>query len=78
MAFIRQIKGYLFQTEQEAINAIEQINTALGIPISNEATTRTYCEFENTDNKIFIRHDETIESILGTPIEFEIVYNIVI
>lgn len=76
MEFTKQIKGYLFQTEQEAQNAIYQINTILGIPVSEDATTRTYCTFENMDNKIFIRHDETIESVLGLPTQFEVTYTI--
>jgi hypothetical protein len=64
-------KAYVYATEQEAQFAIEQINTAMGIPVSPDAITQTYTNYENIKGTWLIRHDETIETILGTPIDFE-------
>jgi hypothetical protein len=61
MAFI---KIYTFDTLEDANNAIERINTTLGIPISEEATTRTYTSVQQRDGLIYIVHDEAIESVL--------------
>jgi hypothetical protein len=65
------IKAYIFQTEIEASNAIQAINLALGIPVSPDAITQTYTNYENINGTWLIRHDETIETILGQPIDFE-------
>jgi type IV secretory pathway VirB9-like protein len=65
------IKAYVYATEQEAQFAIEQINQALGIPVSPDAVTQTYTNYENINGTWLIRHDETIETILGQPIDFE-------
>jgi hypothetical protein len=59
-------KIYTFDTLEEANNAIERINTTLGIPISEEATTRTYTSVQQRDGLIYIVHDETIESVIGS------------
>jgi len=58
-------KIYTFDTLEQANEAVEQINTALGIPINEEATTRTYTSVQQRDGLIYISHDETIESVLG-------------
>ena len=65
------IKAYVYNTVQLANIAINEINLSLGIPVSNDAITRTYVNFEFNNNKYIIRHDKTIESILGLPIDFE-------
>jgi hypothetical protein len=59
-------KIYTFNTLEEANQAVEQINTALGIPTAEESTTRTYTNIEQRDGLIYISHDETIESVLGS------------
>jgi hypothetical protein len=59
-------KIYTFETLEDANKAVEQINTTLGIPISEEATTRTYTTAQQRDGMIYISHDETIESVLGS------------
>jgi hypothetical protein len=58
-------KIYKFDTLEDANQAVEQINTTLGIPISEEATTRTYTTVQQRDGLIYISHDETIESVIG-------------
>jgi uncharacterized lipoprotein YddW (UPF0748 family) len=59
-------KIYTFNTLEEANQAVEQINTALGIPTSEESTTRTHTTSQQRDGLIYISHDETIESVLGS------------
>jgi hypothetical protein len=59
-------KIYTFDTLEDANQAVERINTTLGIPISEEATTRTYTLPQQRDGLIYISHDETIESVLGS------------
>jgi hypothetical protein len=58
-------KIYTFETLEDANKAVEQINTTLGIPISEEAATRTYTTAQQRDGLIFILHDKYIESVLG-------------
>jgi hypothetical protein len=58
-------KIYTFDTLEDANQAVERINTTLGIPISEEATTRTYTTVQQRDGIIYISHDETIESVIG-------------
>ena len=70
------IKAYVYNTEQLANIAIDEINLSLGIPVSNDAITRTYVNFEFNNNKYIIRHDKTIESILGLPIDFEYIQQV--
>ncbi len=65
------IKAYVYNTVQLANIAIDEINLSLGIPVSIDAITKTYTNFEFNNNKYIIRHDKTIESILGLPIDFE-------
>jgi hypothetical protein len=59
-------KIYTFDTLEDANQAVERINTTLGIPISEEATTRTYTTAQQRDGLIYISHDETIEGVLGS------------
>ena len=58
-------KIYTFDTLEDANNTIERINTTLGIPTSEQATTLTYTSVQQRDELIYIVHDETIESVLG-------------
>jgi hypothetical protein len=59
-------KIYTFDTLEDANKAVERINTNLGVPISDESTTRTYTTAKQRDGLIYISHDETIESVLGS------------
>jgi len=70
------IKAYVYNTEQLVNIAIDEINLSLGIPISIDAITRTYTNFEFNNNKYIIKHDKTIESVLGLPIDFEYILQV--
>ena len=71
------IKGYKFNTEEEAIGARTACNAHYGIPKSPEDTTQNWVDYEtaNLNEPIFyyIKHDDSLEVVLGKPIEFEIV-----
>lgn len=65
--------GYKYNTIQEAQAAVDLINTTLGIPVSPEATTRTWTNYQYDSLGFwYIIADDTIESILGQPTEFDI------
>lgn len=70
MAFI---KAHTFTTEVEANQAIEIINQGEGIPVLPDAVTRTYCEYQENEGRIFIQADEVTEKYLGESIEIEII-----
>lgn len=65
--------GYKYNTEEEAQAAVDLINTTLGIPVSPEATTRTWTNYQyDALGFWYIQADDTIQSILGNPMEFYI------
>jgi hypothetical protein len=74
MAFIN---GYKYTTEQDAINARESCDTYYGIPINPDDITQNWTEYQIADlnNPIFyyIIFDETLQPILGEPINFEVI-----
>jgi len=65
------IKAYVYNTEIEVNNALSLINSTLGIPKSIDSVTQTYTVSEFNNSNYIIRHDETIESILGLPSDFD-------
>jgi hypothetical protein len=64
-------KVYIYNTELEAQNAINSINSNLGIPKSIDSITQTYTTYEFNNSKYIIKHNEVIESILGIPSDFD-------
>lgn len=66
------IKAHTFTTEQEAQHAIELINQGEGIPVSEDSTTQTYCDFQTQGETIYIVADEVTEKYLATPTDLEI------
>ena len=65
------IKAYIYNTQAQANTALNSINLSLGIPVSIEAVTQTYTNYEFNNSKYIIKHDEVIESILGLPSDFD-------
>jgi hypothetical protein len=53
-----------FDTVEEAEAFIQQINTLLGIPINDEAATRTYNELEADEDGIYVDYETYIEELL--------------
>jgi hypothetical protein len=67
------MKGYKYTTEQEAIDSRELVDAYYGIPVSPDDVTQNWVDYQtaNLDNPIFwyIIFDESLEVVLGTPIE---------
>jgi hypothetical protein len=68
--------GYIYQTEEQAQNAVELCNQYYGIPHSPEDTTTQYTDYLYSvgNNFYYIIFDPTLEIVLGEPEIFEIIY----
>jgi len=70
------IRGYKYQTEQEAQTARKQCADYYGLPKSPEDVTQYWVDYQEAslDTPIFwyIIFDESIRDILGEPTEFEV------
>jgi hypothetical protein len=65
--------GYQYFTEQEAIDARKQCADYYGLPKSPEDETIYWVNYDYSElNFWYIVFDESIEAILGKPINFEI------
>ena len=73
-----KVLGYKYTTEQDAINAREACDTYYGIPVSPNDVTQNWVEYQtaNLDTPIFwyITHDDSLNIVLGEPIEVEVIY----
>ena len=58
------IKCYIFNSELDATELIKKLDEIKGLP-TKCGSTITYCNFEVINDKIVIRWDEFIESVLG-------------
>jgi hypothetical protein len=71
------IKGYKFNTKSEAIAAQKQCDTFYGIPKFPEDITTHWLSYNfaelNMPQFWYITFDESLITILGQPIEFEII-----
>jgi hypothetical protein len=65
--------GYTYTTEQEAINARELCDNFYGYPIEGAVTSHWInYQFSELDNFYFIIFDESVRTLLGDPIEFDL------
>lgn len=64
------MKGYIFNSVQDAEKAIIKINEKVYFP--KNATVNTYCNYVEFENLILIVHDDFIESVLGMPTQIKI------
>jgi hypothetical protein len=71
------IKGYQYNTEQEAINAREACDAYYGIPVAPDDVTQNWVDYQfaelNTPQFWYITFDESLTPVLGTPSEFEVI-----
>jgi archaellum component FlaG (FlaF/FlaG flagellin family) len=67
------IKAHLFDSLEQAQEAIDVINQGEGIPINKTATTRTYTQPQENNGQVYIQADEVTIKYLSTPINFEII-----
>jgi hypothetical protein len=66
------IKAHLFTTEAEAQQAIDLINEGEGIPVSEDAVTRTYTNYQMIEDTYYIAADKVTEKYLGKPTDLEL------
>ena len=71
-----QVNGYKYTIEQDAINAREACDTYYGIPVLPTDITQNWVEYQTADldTPIFwyIKHDDSLDVVLGTPIDFDV------
>ena len=71
-----KVLGYKYTTEQDAIDAREACDTYYGIPVLPTDVTQNWVEYQTAslDTPIFwyIRHDDSLDVVLGTPIDFDV------
>jgi hypothetical protein len=68
------MKGYKYNTEQEAINARKLSADYKGLPINPNDITIYWVnyQFSESDNFYYITYVDELEKVLGEPIEFDI------
>ena len=67
------IRGYRFDTEQEAIHARKQCADYYGLPTSPENETKYWVDYQYSELGFwYIIFDESLTDILGEPHEFEL------
>ena len=66
------IKAHTFTSEQATQNAIDLINEGEGIPVSEDAVTRTYTNYQAVEDTYYIAADEVTEKYLGEPTDLEL------
>ncbi len=75
----QEIKGYKFNTEQEAIDARKACADYYGLPKTPTDTTLYWVDYQEAslDTPIFwyITFDDSIEMILGTPETFDVTFS---
>lgn len=71
-----EVNGYKYTTEQAAIDARESCDTYYGIPVSPEDATQNWTEYKEASLNIpifwYIRHNDSLDVVLGTPRIFEV------
>ena len=67
------IKAHLFDSLEQAQEAIDVINQGEGIPVSTDAVTTTYTQPQEHNGQVYIQADEVTQKYLSTPIDFEII-----
>jgi hypothetical protein len=74
---MQSINGYKYTTENQAIEAKLQCNEYYGIPLNPGDVTQNWVDYQfaelNTPQFYYIVYDETLLSVLGDPIDFEVI-----
>tara|TARA_R100000541_G_scaffold13772_1_gene23090 strand:+ start:970 stop:1188 length:219 start_codon:yes stop_codon:yes gene_type:complete len=67
------MKGYIYNTKQEAIDARKLAADYKGLPIKPNDITRYWVNYEYSELDLFyyIEYAEGLEAVLGEPISFE-------
>jgi hypothetical protein len=71
-----QVTGYKYTTEQAAIDARESCDTYYGIPVSTDDITQNWVDYQmaelNTPIFWYIRYDDSLNVVFGTPEIFDV------
>jgi hypothetical protein len=75
---MQSINGYKYTTENQAIAAKLKCNEYYGIPLNPNDVTQNWVDYQfaelNDPQFWYIVYDETLLPVLGTPIEFTVIY----
>jgi hypothetical protein len=75
---MQSINGYKYTSENQAIEAKLQCNEYYGIPLNPGDVTQNWVDYQfaelNDPQFWYIIYDETLLPVLGTPIEFTVIY----
>ena len=63
-----EVLAFKYNTEEEAQNAINQLNSYYGIPIAEGYGTQTWTKYKQENDFFYILSNESISEVLGTPI----------
>lgn len=71
------MEGYIYNTEQEAIDARQLAADYKGLPINPNDITIYWVnyEFSEPDNFYYIQYVEDLENLLGSPVEIILTIN---
>lgn len=72
---MQYIKGYIFDSIEDARNAVKKCNIYFKIPVNQTDVTQNWCEFIYAELQGFyyIIFDESLLPILGEPQDIEII-----
>jgi hypothetical protein len=72
------INGYKYNTEEEAINAQNAVDSYYGIPVDPTDTTTHWTDYYTADLNTpvfwYIYYHESLLVVLGQPSEFEVIF----
>lgn len=63
---------FIYNSEQDAINAVATLNTYYGIPKGAESVTQTLCEYNTWNDKYIIHYDDCMLVVFGVPLEIDL------
>ena len=65
------MEGYIYNTEQEAIDARKLAADYKGLPVNTNDITQYWVNysFSEPDNFYYIQYVEDLENVLGSPVE---------
>lgn len=63
------MKFHIYNTKQEAVEAISLINKGEGIPVNEQSNTITYCEYIEHEGSYCIIADDVTVKYLGDKTE---------
>jgi hypothetical protein len=72
---MQSIKGYKFDTVEEADLAMQQLNEYYGLPVKNGISIFDERSYFKIENAYFLTEDEMLIPVLGEPINFEVNFN---